>query len=64
MSFKAKIDGEVFELPDDYKKIMEYFSNAQAIDKTKNGEPVNLFYKIDLNHHHDQIYFYVIKKGL
>ncbi len=64
MSFKAKIDGEVFELPDDYKKIMEYFSNAQAIDKTKNGEPVNFVYNIDLNHHHHQRNLRLIKKGL
>ena len=42
MSVKVKIDGESFELEEDYKKAMEYFSNAEAIDKAKSGEAVNM----------------------
>ena len=54
MSVKVKIDGEVFELEEDYKKSIDYFSNAEAIDKMKSGEAVqHSVISLDRDRHHD-----------
>lgn len=43
MSTKVKIDGEVFEISEEEKKVMKFFDNAEAIEKSKTGEPVMPF---------------------
>ena len=52
MTFKVIVQGSEYQLDEETKNIMEFFNEAEALQKIESNEPVIFYPYLVLNHHY------------
>lgn len=52
MPFKVIVQGSEYQLDEETKNIMEFFNEAEALQKIESNEPVIVYPYLVLNHHY------------